>query len=581
MSDPYTNFYMIMLPVAGLFALLTLIYVVRAAMNRQGGEIGGWELRGAARRVGAIARTTLSEGIRAKAGAGFALIILIAIPIFWFTANGDGTIKGQVQMFLSYSLGFTTFLLSLLTIFFSCRSLSNEIASRQIYGIVSKPVPRWQIIAGKWIGVMALNVILLSIATVAVYVGTLGTIGRFKRHLTHELETYGALKPDQAEATVAALDQVKGIGKEGLDSPVVTAFMNVLGKSREAVGEILLRLPEATRMNLRKLDEMRRQVVVARAAVGVELPDVREEVDKRYAKLKEAGELPQGWSDSKIRKQIETALYGQFSTVPPGPQFMRQWRIAGPKPVKGRDVIMSVRFKLNAPGYIPPYDEGGDTFDENTLFCAWGIGNPSKSNFVQARDAYPVNSFYELEVPSFCLEDDGTLILSFVNLDPRKRDLSFDFQNHGLEVLYHVGSFETGLAQASLAALVPIACLASFGVFASTFLSFPVGTLIVLTLYILGSSMGFIADALAVTKDYTGPYSLGLEFEIRRASYDLLGWALATGDLDPVNKLIDGRAIGWGPLWNDCWKFVLLKGMAVFVLAVLVIRRRELAAVIV
>ena len=581
MSDPYTNFYMIMLPVAGLFALLTLLYVLRAAFNKQGGEIGGWELRGAGRRIAAIARTTLSEGMRAKAGAGFAVIILVAIPIFWFTATGDGTIKGQVQMFLSYSLGFTGFLLSLLTIFFSCRSLSNEISSRQIYGIVSKPVPRWQIVAGKWTGVMALNVILLSIATLATYIGTQATIRRFKGQLAHELATYGALKPDQAEATVAALDDVKGVGKEGIESPIVTAFMKALGKPREELGEILTRLPEATRVNLRKFDEMRRQVVVARAAVGVELPDVTSEVEKRFAKLKEAGELPQGWSDSKIRKQIEISLYGQYSTVPYGPQNSRQWRIAGPKPVKGRDVIMSIRFKLNAPGYVPPYNENGATLEENTLVCAWGIGDPSKPSFVQTLEPYPINSFYELEIPSSCAEDDGTVILSFVNLDPRKHDVSFDFQNHGLEVLYHVGSFESGLIQASLATLVPIACLASFGVFASTFLSFPVGTLIVLTLYLLASSLGFIADALAVTKDYTGPYSLGLEFEIRRASYDFIGWTLAIGDLDPVNKLIEGRAVGWLPLWNDWWKFVMLKGLIVFVLAVMVIRRRELAAVIV
>ncbi|MCA9255355.1 MAG: ABC transporter permease subunit, partial [Phycisphaerales bacterium] len=75
---------------------------------------------------------------------------------------GDATIKGRVQMFMAYSLGFSSFVLALLTILFSCRSLSREIESRQIFGLVTKPVPRWQILAGKWCGIMALNVLLMA-----------------------------------------------------------------------------------------------------------------------------------------------------------------------------------------------------------------------------------------------------------------------------------------------------------------------------------------------------------------------------------------------------------------------------------
>lgn len=560
--------------------LVLLIYVLKQAFSKDGGEIGGWELGGARQRIVAIARTTLAEGMRAKAGAGFAALILVAIPIFYFTAEGDGTIKGKVQMFLSYSLGFTGLCLSLLTIFFSCRSLSVEIASRQIYGVVSKPIPRWQIVAGKWIGVMALDVMLLALATVATYTGTMGLLSGFKQQLRHELETYGGMTPEQAGATIGALDDVKGIGKEGLESPVIAAISKALSKTPDQVAEMLLRLPEQTRVNLRRFDELRRQVVVARTAVAVEVPDLSAEVQKQYDRIKEAGELPVGWSDSKILKQIRTVLAAQYCTIPPGPQNARQWRLKGPPPVKGKDVIMSLRFKLNAPGYISPREVNGRMLEENTLLCVWVIGDPTKADYGEYPDAYPINTFHELEIPSSLVEDDGTVVIGFVNLDPRRQDLSLDLANRGLEVLYNVGPFELGLTQAALAHLIPLACLASFGVCASTFLSFPVGTLIVLTLFVISCSMGFVADALAATKDYVGPNPTW-DFEVRRLTVDAINWALAIGDLEPVEQLIEGRAVGWSLLWSNCWRYVLLKGMAVFLVAVMVIRRREMAAVIV
>jgi ABC-type transport system involved in multi-copper enzyme maturation permease subunit len=578
MTAAENTFFMVMFGFGLAMGLVLLVYVLRQALGREGGEIGGWELRGARQRIAAIARTTLAEGMRAKAGAGFAALILIAIPVFYFTAEGDGTIKGKVQMFLSYSLAFSGFCLSLLTIFFSCRSLSIEIASRQIYGVVSKPIPRWQIVAGKWIGVMALNVLLAAVATGATYAGTLGILSGFKKQLRHELETYGGMTPEQAEQTVGALDNVKGIGQEGMESPVITAISQALGKTADQVAEMLHRLPEETRVNLRRFDELRRQVVVARTAGAVQIPDLSAEVQAQYNRIKEAGELPAGWSDAKILKQIRTVLTAQYCTIPPGPQYARQWRLKGPPPVKGKDVIMSLRFKLNAPGYIPPREVNGRMFEENTLLCVWVIGDPTKAYYGEYPDAYPINTFHELEIPSSLVEDDGTVVIGFVNLDPRRQDVGIELASRGLEVLYNVGPFELGLVQAALADLIPLACLAAFGVCASTFLSFPVGALIVLTLFLISSSMGFVADALAATHEYVGPNPTW-DFEVRRLTVEVINWALAIGDLDPVGQLIEGRAVGWSALWTNCWKFVLLKGMAVFLLAVLVIRRKEMAAV--
>jgi hypothetical protein len=580
-TEPEIKFFFVMFCFGGIMGILTLIYVLRRAMQRQRSEIGGWELRGAGSRIRAVARTTIAEGMRAKVASGFALLMLVSIPFFYFTAEGDGTIKGRVQMFMSYSMGFSAFVLSLLTIFFACRSLSVEISSRQIYSIVTKPIPRWQIVVGKWVGVMTLNAVLLSAAGLATYIGTRTIVGRFKADLEHDLATKGGMTPEQADQSIAALDNVHGIGKEGASSPIVAAVAEALGKSVQQVVDIMLRLPESTRNNLRRFDEVRRQVLVGRAGVPVRVPDMTKDIDDRYNQIKNDRRLPEGMTQRQIKDQIKLAMENAYCTIAPGEA--RKFTLKGPIPQKNEKFIMSVRFKIRVLGAPPQAREFmGSTLDADTSLCLWGIGDPSKPNFGETADTYPINTFYELEIPSESIEPDGTIIILLRNIDPRQHSIIFDFNARDLEVLYRVASFEMNLVQVWFAIMIPLACLACFGVCASTFLTFPVGVLICLAIYLIAGSLGFIAESLAATPEYIDPTQRPpLSYEIRRVVIDGLDYALALGETDPVNKMIEGRSVGWPTLAEQTWKFVLMKGAIIMGLAVLILRRRELAAVIV
>jgi hypothetical protein len=194
-------------------------------------------------------------------------------------------------------------------------------------------------------------------------------------------------------------------------------------------------------------------------------------------------------------------------------------------------------------------------------------------------DFYPVRTWNEFEMPVNCVEPDGTIQLFFGNMDPRAVDATFDFPE-GIQVLYRVGSFEKSIFQACLAIMIPVTCLTSVGVCASTFLSLPVGSLILIVLYVLSLSMGFVAESFAATPEYVPPHP-PLDYEIRKAMVDSVDWVLYIGDVDPVRKVIEGRAIGWPLLWENCWKQVLIKSLVVMLAGVLIFRRRELAAVIV
>ncbi len=122
-------------------------------------------------RIWAVARHMIAEGIRMKIALVFIVLILFLLPVLPFTVAGDGvTLKSKVQSFLAYSMGSVTFFLSLLTIFLSCAALCNEVSTKQIMMVVSKPIPRWHFFAGKWLGIVVLNTVML-IASGLVIVG--------------------------------------------------------------------------------------------------------------------------------------------------------------------------------------------------------------------------------------------------------------------------------------------------------------------------------------------------------------------------------------------------------------------------
>ena len=116
----------------------------------------------------AVARLMIAEGIRMKIALVFLALIGMVILGVPLTIKGDSSLTGAVQSFMSYGLSATAVLLSMLTIFMS-RSLSDEFVHHQIFLVMSKPVPRWQFIVGKWLGMTVLNAAFLACAGATIY----------------------------------------------------------------------------------------------------------------------------------------------------------------------------------------------------------------------------------------------------------------------------------------------------------------------------------------------------------------------------------------------------------------------------
>src|SRR5580765_5037267 len=121
-------------------------------------------------RIWAVARHMIAEGLRMKIALVFIAILVLVLPIMPFTLAGDGvTLTSRVQSFLTYSLTLAGVLLSLLTLFLSCATIANEIRGKQIWMVASKPIPRWEFFAGKWLGIVLMNAVLLLMTGAAVW----------------------------------------------------------------------------------------------------------------------------------------------------------------------------------------------------------------------------------------------------------------------------------------------------------------------------------------------------------------------------------------------------------------------------
>ena len=119
-------------------------------------------------RIWAIARHTMAESFRMKLALVFVALLALIVLGLPFSVSGDGSLTGTVQAFMSYALSATGLLLGILTIFLS-RSLADELVQRQVFLVLTKPVPRWQYVLGKWLGITLLNVLLLGAAGFTIY----------------------------------------------------------------------------------------------------------------------------------------------------------------------------------------------------------------------------------------------------------------------------------------------------------------------------------------------------------------------------------------------------------------------------
>ncbi len=121
------------------------------------------------RSIWAIANNTIKQALRMRIAVVFIVLLLVLLPVLGITTTGDETLKGRLQTFVSYGLSLTSLLLCLLTILVSIYTVTSDIKYKQIYTVITKPIRRFQLLLGKLLGVILLDIILLVVFSAIIY----------------------------------------------------------------------------------------------------------------------------------------------------------------------------------------------------------------------------------------------------------------------------------------------------------------------------------------------------------------------------------------------------------------------------
>ena len=145
-----------------------------------------------------MAAVTFREAARKKMlwmalAAGGAFLILFGTGLHFqakdFAAHGMSPVLRREISFTMVTMGLyaVDLLAVLMTILTSIDTLSGEIASGTIQAIATKPVPRWQVLLGKWFGFLGMLTAYIAIMVVGVNAITYAMAGVTARHLASGL----------------------------------------------------------------------------------------------------------------------------------------------------------------------------------------------------------------------------------------------------------------------------------------------------------------------------------------------------------------------------------------------------------
>jgi len=458
--------------------------------------------------VWAVARNLVLEVWRIRS-----LVIFIFLTLGTCTVGmavwlhyGSGLGDQKIQTYLSYSLSFTSNILALLTIFVSIGTITRDIKRKEIFTIATKPVTRGGYLAGKFLGMAMVNLLLLCFVGLTIYVSIF-----------------------------------------------------ILTKTEPKTPDEQARLQEL--------------ILIARQSVAPPLPDVQEQAAKESEAIieQEIRELnmkdPSAIANMRamVRHEKANQLALKQRTVTPGGNIT--WHFSGIQPLKTENSNIYIRYKMD----VSP------TPDSLAVTGLWSFGPTpdvlhTGERFI-TRDA--IRTVHEFPIPLRALSDQGDLYVAFQNpVENYPVNIIFPLPGREkvtIEALYVVSGFTDNFIRSLAAIFLKLLFLGLIGLAVGCWLSFPVASLFVMVVFIVGLASNFIADAFR--------WNLGLD---KSAVSAILSFFLPRlGAYDPVPLLEKGHWVTNELLTTCLWLMIGVKGGILMFFGYLMFKFRELARVIV
>lgn len=496
------------------------------------------------RSIWAVARVTIREALRQKSATAMLVLLAVVLPVLGFTVSGDATLPGRAQMFLDWSLRMSRLLLGLMTVFVACGTIAWELKYKQAYITLVKPIPRWQFLVGKWVGIALLNAALLVV------------VGLVIEGFTWQFRGRPGLGYDKQSGLYWKLDKVplKGLTEE------------------------------QRQFEQREREILNREVLVARQALSPVPPDdqIEKDVESTFERMNNTGERPRGLTDGELKAQIRDRKKMEYATVEPFKE--REFRFTHLSTARRKGGYIQIRYMI----------QPGNSTPNNVMSYLWRIGDPRKGDvqvqYVPCRNE-PVRTLHTIRVGSEAISDDGELLVTFANVDPYNPKQSWGasaiFSGLGsMEVLYPVGSFEGNLSRALAMVLVQMVFLAALGLLGASFLTFPTACLTCLLVFAASGGVKYLQESMDWTyKDTSSVVSHQVTLLTGPGVRMFLKSIPDFGEYNPSEAIVDGKVVAWSfgisPSLSWALVDVGIRTGLVLLVGCWVLTRREVAQVVV
>ncbi len=486
-----------------------------------------------------VARTLVDEAVRMKTPLVFLVVLVLIVPVLPFVLDEQDQLRYRLQTFLTWSMTATGVLLSLMTIFLAVGSITSEVQHRQIFLTMTKPVSRGGYLFGKWLGIAALNLVLVAVCGVGIYAFT------------------------KILASQPAMNAVDAAAVEG---QVLVARQTIT--------------PMPANVDLPAMYADRLARLRATDPVNYGSP----------------GDPPESLPP-ELRGAIQSQILNELYVVPPRGQ--RAFRFAGldgqaadptvqlrlkPRPASpSPDGTVYLFFRLN--GYLY---EGNPVQFVESQYRVLEL-DPRRYNVTSGE------LLIEVANPGRPDPREPGAYLP-------QPSVTFDVSD-GVEMLYRVGGFEGNFVRGLIMMWLRLSFLAMLGLAAGAALSFPIACLVALLVYVAAIGSGYIGESLdsyarfpndgdigswdwltglfgqVSTKIGEGDFGYVLKLVIKLLGSGFMALVPSFADYNPTPMVADGRWVSPRMLGEAAlWVGVVWSGVIAFI-AWIVWRRRELARV--
>ncbi|MBL6763357.1 MAG: ABC transporter permease [Verrucomicrobiae bacterium] len=121
------------------------------------------------KQIWAIARLTVKAAVRSRFVAVFLGLLVLGVVVLPVLIRHNGTAAMFTQVMVTYTLVMLTSLLVGVTIWMACGAIASEVSGCQMQVLTTKPIARWQIWLGKWLGLVLINGIFVLVVGVMIY----------------------------------------------------------------------------------------------------------------------------------------------------------------------------------------------------------------------------------------------------------------------------------------------------------------------------------------------------------------------------------------------------------------------------